>query len=138
MTPLALLLLGVAAMLVVWIVLGLRRITSVSRGPTIPQRSNTALLLIDLQTVFWDHGPYSEAEKETAQAEILGQVDQARAQGHPVIAARQEWSLPATRLIARLAMKGQALADSPGTELARPFHDAADHVLVKGKGPGCL
>lgn len=123
---------GIAALSgLVWLALGVRKIGAVSRGEPIGPRPNEALLLIDLQTVFWDHGPYDAPAKQAARAAILREVDAARAQGHPVIALRQEWSIPSTKAVARLAMKGQAIAGSDGTGLAAPFDELADHVLVK-------
>ncbi len=115
-----------------WLVTGVRKIGAVSRGNTIgKEQQNEALLLIDLQTIFWDHGPYSEPAKQSAKVAILREVDTAKAQGHPVIAVRQEWSIPSTKAVARLAMKGQALAGSAGTEIAQPFAGVADQVLTK-------
>lgn len=115
-----------------WLVTGVRKIGAVSRGNTIgKEQQNEALLLIDLQTIFWDHGPYSEPAKQSAKVAILREVDTAKAQGRPVIAVRQEWSIPSTKAVARLAMKGQALAGSAGTEIAQPFAGVADQVLTK-------
>ena len=74
---------------VLWLGAGVRRIGAVSNGARIGDRANTALLMIDLQTVFWDNGPYSDAAKATAQSAILDEIAHARAQGHPVIALRQ-------------------------------------------------
>ncbi|MGI3184454.1 cysteine hydrolase family protein [Nioella aestuarii] len=88
-------------------------------------------MLIDLQSVFWEDGPYSESDRRAAQAAILMEIDAAKAAGTPVIAIRQEWSIPSTKLIARLAMKGQAVAGTPGTGLAAPFADIADHSIIK-------
>lgn len=116
---------------VLWLALGVRRIGHVSQGPHIEQRPGTALLLIDLQTVFWRDGPYDTATKARAEQAIKAEVDTARQSGDPVIALRQEWTYPSTRLIARLAMKGQAIAGTPGTELASPFAGLPDHVLTK-------
>lgn len=118
-------------LLILWLGQGVRRIGSVSVGERIPDRPESALLLIDLQSVFWDHGPYSETAKEQAATNILKEVEVARAQGHPVIALRQEWSIPSTKIVARLAMKGQAIAGSEGTELAERFASLPQHVLVK-------
>ncbi len=114
-----------------WLADGVRRIGAVSRGTPIGDRSGTALLLIDLQTVFWDSGPYTDADKGAAQSVILKEIERAKAAGHPVIAVRQEWSHPSTKTIARMTMKGQAVEGTPGTELAKPFSDLPDHVLVK-------
>lgn len=114
-----------------WLADGVRRIGAVSDGDPIGDRPGSALLLIDLQDVFWDHGPYSASSKSQAEAAILEDVRAAKAGGWPVIAIRQEWSIPSTRIIAGLTMKGQAIAGTAGTELAKPFADLADHVLVK-------
>lgn len=115
-----------------WLVTGVRKIGAVSRGTPIgKEQQKEALLLIDLQTVFWDHGPYSDPAKQSAKGAILREVETAKAQGHPVIAVRQEWSIPSTKAVARLAMKGQALEGSAGTELAQPFAGVADQVLIK-------
>ncbi len=116
---------------VFWLGSGIRRIGSVSVGDPIQQRDGSALLLIDLQSVFWDHGPYSEAAKNTAAAAIFEEVEAARAQNHPVIAVRQEWSIPSTKAVAKLAMKGQAIEGSDGTELAEIFAPLPEHVIVK-------
>lgn len=116
---------------VVWLAVGVRKIGAISRGKPIGQREKEALVLIDLQSVFWDHGPYSDAEKQSAKDAIMREVDTAKAQGHPVIAVRQEWSIPSTKAVAWLTMKGQAIEGSAGTELAEPFAGLADRVLVK-------
>lgn len=124
--------LGISALLVLfWLINGVRRIGSVSVGETIHDRNGSALLLIDLQSVFWEHGPYSDEAKAKAQAAILREVEVARAQNYPVIAARQEWSIPSTKAIARITMKGQALEGSAGTELAVVFSSLPDHTIVK-------
>lgn len=124
--------LGAAFLLpLIWLGNGVRRIGSVSAGETIPDRTGSALLLIDLQSVFWERGPYSDAAKESVAAKILEEVEAARAQNHPVIAVRQEWSIPSTKVVARLTMKGQAVKGSYGTELAELFLSLPDHVIVK-------
>ncbi|MGB3146767.1 MAG: cysteine hydrolase [Paracoccaceae bacterium] len=116
---------------IIWLVDGIRRIGSVSVGATIPDRRGSALLLIDLQSVFWDRGPYPDAARQSAASVILKEVEAARAQNHPVIAVRQEWSISSTKAVARLTMKGQAIEGSDGTELAAPFSALPDHVIVK-------
>lgn len=68
--------------------------------------------------MLWYHGPYGAPAKQAARAAILREVDAARAQGHPVIALRQDWSIPSTKAVARVATKGQAVAGSDGTGLA--------------------
>lgn len=124
--------LGVAALVfILWLMAGIRRIGAISTGQPIGDRTGTALILIDLQQVFWDHGPYAEAAKTAARTVILDEVETARTKGFPIIALRQEWSIPATRMVARLFMKGQAIAGTAGTELAAPFAGLADHVLIK-------
>lgn len=114
-----------------WLALGVGKIGAVSRGRPIGNQEREALLLIDLQSVFWDHGPYSSAAKQAAKGAIVREIDAAKAQSAPVIAVRQEWSIPSTRAVARLTMKGQAIEGSAGTEIAAPFSGLADHVLVK-------
>ncbi len=124
--------LGAAILLpCIWLGNGVRRIGSVSCGEPIPNRTGSALLLIDLQSVFWERGPYSVAAKESAAAKILEEVEAARAQNHPVIAVRQEWSIPSTKAVARLTMKGQAVEGSYGTELAEQFLSLPDRIIVK-------
>ncbi|AUH33505.1 cysteine hydrolase family protein [Paracoccus tegillarcae] len=124
--------LGVAALVfILWLMAGIRRIGAISTGQPIGDRTGTALILIDLQQVFWDHGPYAEAAKTAARTVILDEVETAKTKGFPIIALRQEWSIPATRMVARLFMKGQAIAGTAGTELAAPFAGLADHVLIK-------
>lgn len=114
-----------------WLVLSVRKIGAVRRGQQIGKREKEALLLIDLQSVFWTRGPYSDAAKQSAQTVILKEIEAARLQGNSVIAIRQEWSIPSTKAIALLTMKGQAIEGSIGTELAEPFAGLTTHVLVK-------
>ncbi len=114
-----------------WLANGVRRIGAVSVGSRVETGDATALLLIDLQTVFWDDGPYSDQAKSEAQAVIEQEVAQARKQGDPIIAVRQEWSIPSTKAIARLTMKGQAIAGTPGTELADAFANVSDATVTK-------
>lgn len=124
--------LGTAVLfLILWLADGMRRVGAVSVGETIPDRNGSALLLIDLQSVFWERGPYSNAAKEAAAAVILAEVEAAKAQNHPVIAVRQEWSIPSTKAVAKLTMKGQAIEGSNGTEIAKVFAALPDHVIVK-------
>lgn len=119
------------AALTLWLIRGIWLIGRVSSGPIVQNRSATALVLIDLQTVFWQDGPYSAIQKANAETAILQAVERAKSDGIPVIALRQEWSIPATKVIARLAMKGAAVASTEGTEIAPPFAGKADHTLVK-------
>lgn len=120
-----------ALLVVVWLAIGVRKIGAISRGSPIGPREKEALLLIDLQSAFWDHGPYSDATKQSAKEAIMREVDAAKAQGHHIVAVRQEWSIPSTKAIARVVMKGQAIEGGAGTELAKPFADLADQVIVK-------
>jgi nicotinamidase-related amidase len=124
--------LGIAVLaLMIWLGNGVRRIGSVSVGKRIPDRSGSALLLIDLQSVFWERGPYSDTARKSAASVILEEVEAARVQSHPVIAVRQEWSIASTKAVARLMMKGQAIEGSDGTELAPLFASIPEHVIVK-------
>ncbi|GIT85640.1 hypothetical protein ROBYS_06560 [Roseobacter sp. OBYS 0001] len=114
-----------------WFANGIRKIGKISSGDPIGPRPGTALLMIDLQTVFWASGIFGESVKTKAKATILSEAEAAKTNRIPIIAVRQEWSIPSTQAIARLLMKGQAVAGTPGTEIASPFSDLADHVLVK-------
>lgn len=123
---------GLILVVLVWLGHGVWRIGAVSAGATIPEnRSAQALILVDLQTVFWDDGPYSEDDKTRAQAAILNEINLAKERGDTIVALRHEWSIPSTKLLARLTMKGQAIAGTSGTEIARPFAGLADHELLK-------
>lgn len=123
---------GIACLLLfLWLGYGITRIGAISRGETIRDRTDSALLLIDLQSVFWDGAHYTEAEKQRAESVILKEVEAARARRHLVIAVRQEWSIPSTKAVARLAMKGQAIEGTAGTELTTVFSSLPDHVIVK-------
>jgi len=114
-----------------WLADGVRRIGAVSTGAPIGARTGTALLLIDLQDIFWEDGPYGEAATSAAEQAIRSEIAAARERGDPVIAVRQEWSIPSTRILARLTMKGQAVEGTPGTQMAKPFAGLADHEVVK-------
>ena len=110
---------------------GIRMIGAVSEGSPIGTRPNSALLLIDLQTVFWDDGPYDDEAKARARAIIEQEVADMKADGGTVIAIRQEWSQLSTKLIARLTMGGKAVEGQPGNEIAAPFAGLADRSMVK-------
>lgn len=115
----------------IWLFLGIRRIGALSPGKPIADREGVALLLVDLQSVFWENGSYSEECKARALQTILKEVSIAKSKGNPVVALRQEWSIPSTKFIARVLMKGAAIEGSKGIELAGPFAELPDHQLVK-------
>jgi nicotinamidase-related amidase len=115
----------------IWFLNGIKQIGAVSSGDPIEARSGTALLMIDLQSVFWDANIFDETARATAQTQVLTLVETAKSSDQPVIAVRQEWSIPSTKAVARLLMKGQAIEGTPGTELAAPFDGVADHIVVK-------
>lgn len=117
--------------MIIWFVNGIRQIGAISSGDPIGERSETALLLIDLQSVFWDAGTYTETAKSAAKEHVLAEVEAAKTSRIPVIAVRHEWSIPSTKAVARLLAKGLAVEGTPGTELIVPFDDLADHILVK-------
>lgn len=121
----------VALATVLWLAHGVRRINSVSSGPAIAQRSGTAVLLIDLQNVFWTSDTYDAPSKERVSLRIIEEMEKARHAGIPILALRQEWSIPSTVVIAKLLMKGQAVAGTTGVELVDRFASGVDHVVVK-------
>ena len=97
---------------ILWLANGIRQIGAVSSGNAVSGRSGTALLLIDLQTVFWDSDLFNEPAKAAAESLILAEIDAAKSDRIPVIAVRQEWAIPATTAVA-------------------PFAGLADQTLVK-------
>ncbi|MCP5074446.1 MAG: cysteine hydrolase [Rhodobacteraceae bacterium] len=125
-------LLAVILAFFLWLALGVNRIGRISKGVPIGPRDGTALLLIDLQTVFWRDGPYGDHTKARVEKTTTMLAARARDAGEPVIAVRQEWNEPATKLIAKITMQGKAIAGSAGTELAAPFKNMPTHVLSKG------
>ena len=119
------------ALMVLWVAHGVRQIGKISKGEPIGKREKTAVILIDLQTVFWNDSKYDATLKAQVLETIQQEVLRAKSQGDPIIAVQQEWSQSATKMVAKLTMKGQAIAGSPGTEIAAPFVGMADHTLVK-------
>jgi len=121
----------IAGTLAIWLWLSARYIQRPTQGVRIEPRPGTALLIVDLQEVFWNDAHYDTATRARVEAALAREAALAQDRGDPVIALRQEWSTPGTRLLARLLMKGEALRGSPGTALAAPFQGLADHVVVK-------
>lgn len=114
----------------------LRPVMKVSKGAPIPKgRKRSALLLIDLQRDFLEPGPYPAAERSAVMRRVSALIAAARVTGRPVIALRHGWRDPGMRLLSKLAMRGSALAGSPGAELVEPVNDA-DHVLDKSVQDG--
>ncbi|MDV7341056.1 cysteine hydrolase [Terasakiella sp. A23] len=122
---------AVAVITLFWFLTGLKHIQAVSTGEIIGERSETALILIDLQTVFWERGPYFEKAKSMAKDAIVEEINRAKEYGYPIIAVRHEWSIASTKLIARMFMKGQGIEGTAGTELLDTFRNLADHELIK-------
>lgn len=116
--------------LIIWLARSAAYIGRVSDGPA-PTGPATALILIDLQTVFWGDATYEADTHARVEAAVAKAVQDARGLGWPVIALCQEWSTPGTRLLSRLTMRGKALAGSAGTELAPAFATLPDQVLIK-------
>lgn len=106
-------------------------IGQVTKGDRIPNRDGKALLLVDLQSCFWEEKLYDADTRARVEAAVGQAVAEAKAAGHPVIALRQEWSIPSTRVLARMFMGGKALAGGTGLELAAPFAGMADREVVK-------
>ncbi|BDU39446.1 cysteine hydrolase family protein [Vibrio nigripulchritudo] len=117
--------------LVTWLANGIRLIGKVSEGQPIGERPNTAILMVDLQTTFWDSNLFTERSMSDAQTAIIDELKSAKKQAFPVIAIRQEWSILSTKVLARLTMGGKAIAGTRGTEIAEPFTGFPDYVLTK-------
>lgn len=116
---------------ILWLVNGIRLIGNISEGDSIGYRPNTAVLMIDLQTVFWDSEEFGEETKIKAQKAIIDEINDAKERGFPIIAMRQEWSIFSTKILAWLTMKGKAIAGTKGTEIAELFSEYPDYVLTK-------
>lgn len=116
---------------IIWLANGIRKIGAVSKGDPIGDRPHTAILMIDLQSVFWDGTTYSSDDKAKTQAAIDAELNANHPDTTEVIEIRQEWSIPSNKVLARLTMAGQAIAGTAGTETATPFKGRADHSIVK-------
>ncbi len=122
----------VIGLLFAWLAQGARRISQVTKGPKITHRNASALLLIDLQTVFWEGPAYDNTTRQQALDAILSEAEKAMQQGMPIIAIRHEWSEVRSRLIAKVLLKGAGIAGSAGTEIAHAFSELPAHVITKG------
>lgn len=114
-----------------WLARTARHISQISPAEAIAPRAQKALLLINLQTVFWESDFYDQSSRETVLKTVQDRAAQAHKNGDAVIAIRQEWSETSTRLVARLFMAGAGLAGSPGIETAKPFAHLPTHQLSK-------
>lgn len=124
---------GLVAFLI-WLGYGARYVAAVTNGPTIPQREGSALLMIDLQTVFWDDKVYDSDTMTRVEQAVQTQVNAAKQAGDPIIAIRHEWSIPSTKLVVRVVMGGKAIEGTPGTEFAPAFAGHEDYEVVKRVG----
>lgn len=114
-----------------WLWASYRYMVRPTQGTPIEPRPGAALLLVDLQTVYWRDDTYDAQTRARVEAAVAREAALAQHRNQPVIAVRQEWSGIGPRLIAWIAMKGHAVKASPGTELAAPFAGQADHVVTK-------
>ncbi|SLN65169.1 nicotinamidase/pyrazinamidase [Roseovarius litorisediminis] len=130
MTPAALILLIFGA-LTLWVTFTIRYIRRPTQGPAIAPRPGSALLLVDLQGVFWNDAHYDAQTRARVEAAVLREVALARQKDQPVIVLRHEWSTLSTRLLARLTMNGEAIRGTAGTGLAPPFSEVADQLVIK-------
>lgn len=125
---------GVAILLfvlVLWIWSRARALVRPSHGPRIEPRPGTAILLVNLQEVFWSGPRYRPEMRRRLTGAVAREVALAQDRDQPVIALRQEYSDAGFRLVARLLHGGVAIRGGPGLSLAAPFVGAADHVVVK-------
>ena len=121
-------LLGAVAL---WLWATLRYIVRPTPGRRIEPRPGTAVLLIDLQEVFWTDASHDAATRARVEAAVAREVALAQQRDQPVIALRQEWSGIGPRLVAKLLFRGKAVTGSAGTGLAAPFVGMADNVIIK-------
>lgn len=114
-----------------WIWLRARALKRPSLGPMIEPRPGTAVLLINLQDVFWNEAHYDADQRARVEAAVAREVELAKLADQPVIALRQEYSDPGYRVVARLLHKGEAIRGGAGLGLAEPFVGMADHLVTK-------
>lgn len=115
----------------IWLWSSARYMVRASDGTTIEARPGRALLLVDLQEACWADASYASAVRAQVEAAVAREVALAKRDDVPVIALRQEWSGVGTRLVAHLTKRSELVKGAPGTGLAAPFVEAADHVVVK-------
>jgi nicotinamidase-related amidase len=115
----------------IWLWLSARHIVRVSEGPRIAPRPGTALVLVDLQGAYWTDRCHDVAARQRVEAAVSREVTLARHRDQPVIALRQEWRGPGTRLVACLLHHDPLCRGDGSRELAPPFHGMADHVVIK-------
>jgi nicotinamidase/pyrazinamidase len=114
-----------------WLWATLRYMARPTPGRRIEPRPGTAVLLVDLQEVFWTDASYGPETRARVEAAVAREVALAQQRDQPVIALRQEWSGFGPRLIAMVLFRGTAVKGSAGTGLATPFVGMADHVVIK-------
>ncbi|WP_167853490.1 cysteine hydrolase family protein [Roseovarius aestuariivivens] len=119
-----------------WLWARARAVVRPSQGSKIEPRPGTAVLLVNLQEVFWNDRHYDAQTRARVEGAVAREVALAQQGDQPVIALRQEFSGLGFRLVARLLYRGEAIQGGPGTGLAEPFVGIADHVLVKSVQDG--
>lgn len=115
----------------IWLWVSARYMVRASDGVVIGTRPGEALLLVDLQAACWDDVHYDAHMRSQVEKAVAREVTQAQRDNIPVIALRHEWSGLGTRLVAHLQNQAGLVKGKPGTELAAPFADLADHMIVK-------
>ena len=121
-------LLGAVAL---WLWASYRYMVRPTQGQPIEPRPCAALLLVDLQQVYWCDEQYDAQTRARVEAAVAREAALAQHRNQPVIALRQQWGGLGPRLIAMLFMKGLGVKGAPGTELAEPFAGLADQVVTK-------
>ncbi|WP_338550352.1 cysteine hydrolase family protein [Roseovarius phycicola] len=121
------LLLGLA----IWLWASARYMVRASDGVVIDRRPGHALLLVDFQAACWDDAYYEAPMRSRVETAVVREVALAQRDDIPVIALRHEWSGIGTRLVAHLQHQAGLIKGKPGTELATPFANLADHTVLK-------
>lgn len=121
-----------SALLGLWILTASQYMVRASQGLQVDQSaSGRALVLVELQQVFWTDARHDRAIRARVEAAVAREVALAQSNSEPVIALRQEWAGVAPQFIAMFTHDARTLHGEPGSELAAPFKAVADHVIVK-------
>ncbi|WP_317055452.1 cysteine hydrolase family protein [Roseovarius rhodophyticola] len=115
----------------IWLWASARYMVRASEGVVIGTRPGAALLLVDLQEACWSDALYDGRVRARVEAAVAREVALAQRDDIPVIALRHEWSGIGTRLVAHLQNQARLIKGKPGTELAAPFANLADHTVLK-------
>ncbi|WP_166418869.1 cysteine hydrolase family protein [Cochlodiniinecator piscidefendens] len=117
--------------LVIWCIIGARRIGTISNGSQIPaDATGRALVIIDAQDCFLKK--YDEAA-----VNALGdEIKQAKFNGIPVIGLRHEWKHQPEALMMRVLDGGTGVSGTKGLQINADLRVELDHTVDKFRQDG--